>query len=202
MIPKSHLKHNEICERVHWPQHSDYIPIPKRDRMFDDFRDIGGYLVHYKAGDLVLWDGRTVHCNGPSAESELKNISDKDQKNKNQWSLMRMVIYICMGPRYKANNEILKKRQEIAFNMHVTSTHWPQYFRYRLGAGVVGHGKFKLNEMQKRLVGYPRGWFEEFIWQLKYEYELGIGDAIVFGAFVGALGFAANVYWKNRRNRK
>ena len=83
--------------------------------------------------------------------------------------------------------------------MHVTSTHWPQYFRYRLGAGVVGHGKFKLNEIQKRLIGYPRGTFEEFIWQLKYEFELGFGDLWVFSAFMGALGFAANVYWKNRK---
>ena len=112
--------------------------------------------------------------------------------------MMRMVVYICFGPRAKAKNDILKKRQEIAFNMHVTSTHWPHYFTYRLGAGVVGHGKFKLNEYQKRLVGYPRNWSEEFIWQLKYEYQLGFGDLWVFSAFLGAMGFVANVYWKNK----
>jgi len=68
-----------------------------------------------------------------------------------------------------------------------------------LGAGVVSHGQFKLNEEQKRLVGYPRNWYQEFLWQLKYEYNIGVGDLWVFSSFIGALGFAASVYWKNRK---
>eukprot|EP01084_Bolivina_argentea_P007896 14810_1 len=119
VIPKTHFDHDEICERVHWPKHSDYLPIPRKDKMFDDFRSVGGYLVHYKAGDLVLWDGRTVHCNCPSNEAELNPetgqewCTEKEKKEK-EWDVMRMIMYICMGPTWQAKNEILKKRQEIA----------------------------------------------------------------------------------------
>lgn len=94
VVPQTHKKHTEICERIAWPKNLEYIPIPKKDRFFDDYRSTGGVLVHYKAGDLVLWDSRlvipilnglctsqspfcctiehgiyrTVHCNAPSIE--------------------------------------------------------------------------------------------------------------------------------------
>ena len=202
VIPTSHKQHTEICERLHWPKHSDYIPIPKKDRLFDDFRDVGGYLVHYKKGDLVLWDGRTVHCNSPSIEPVLNPQTGKEwysenEKRNKQWDLTRMVVYICMTPREKAKNEILAERQEIAFKQHVTSSHWPQYFRYRLGRGTVSH-KFELNQEQKRLVGYPRNLIEEVIWNAKYEYNLGFGDFFVFSSFVAAVGFAGSVFWRKR----
>merc|ERR1712154_637858 len=148
--------------------------------------------VHYKAGDLVLWDGRTVHCNSPAVEGENEGEDDAKRETEEatpqRWDLTRMVVYICLGPRAKAKNEILKKRQEIAFALNVTSTHWPQFFRYRLGAGCVDRKGFELNEKQKRLVGYPRAWYEEALWQAKYEYRLGFGDLWVFASFLGALG--------------
>mmetsp|Transcript_15972 Transcript_15972/g.24552 ORF Transcript_15972/g.24552 Transcript_15972/m.24552 type:complete len:448 (+) Transcript_15972:41-1384(+) len=200
VIPKTHLVHDQLCERVRWPSHSDYVPLPKKDRVFDDFRDVGGYLVHYKAGDLVVWDGRTVHCNSPSMDALDANATvSRAESAAKKCSLTRMVVYICFGPREKAKNEILKKRQQIAFNAHCTSTHWPHFFRYRLGAGVVGHGDFSLNEAQKRLVGYPRNAVQELIWQLKYEFELTWSDLATFGVVATALAFVANVMWKQRK---
>merc|ERR1719204_1904229 len=92
-----------------------------------------------------------------------------------------------MGPREKAKNEILRSRQDIAFRLGVTSTHWPQYFRYRLGAGMVDHGDFELNETQKRLVGYPRNWLQEAWWQMKHEFGVSVGELCVVSGFVGAL---------------
>ncbi len=100
------------------------VPIPKRDQLFDDYRETGGYMVHYKAvcvfalslhflidilqcdlwwnvkGDLVLWDSRTVHCNAPSIEPTL-NPKDgspwvnEEEKAKRKWEAIRMVAYIC-----------------------------------------------------------------------------------------------------------
>jgi len=121
------------------------------------------------------------------------------EKKQRKWELTRMVVYVCMTPRDKATNQILEKRQQIAFEKHTTSTHWPQFFRYRLGGkSVVEHGDFKLNEAQKRLVGYPRTFIEEMVWRAKYEFELEFGDLFVFSSFVAAIGFAGSVFWKKR----
>jgi len=202
VIPGTHEKHTEICNRMRYPKTMEYIPIPKNDRLFEDYKETGGYLVHYKAGDLVLWDSRTVHCNAPSIEPTLNPetgrpwVSEKEKAQK-KWEMIRMVAYICMGPREKASNEVLQKRHDIAFQKRTTSTHWPQYFSYRLGPEGVGK-QFELNEKQKELVGYPRGWLEEMAWQAKYEFELGIGDLFMASAAIGALGFAARTFYNKR----
>ena len=100
-----------------------------------------------------------------------------------------------MGQREKATNEVLQKRHDVAFEKRTTSTHWPQYFSYRTGPQDVGK-QFELNEKQKKLVGYPRGWYEEMLWQAKYEFELGLGDLVKASAVVGTLGFAARTFYK------
>ena len=41
VVPQSHKKHTEICERIHWPKQVEYVPIPKKDRFFEDYKETG-----------------------------------------------------------------------------------------------------------------------------------------------------------------
>jgi len=187
VLPKSHKKHQEICDRIGYPKHTDYIPIPKNDYLFSDpdFKD-GGIFVHSKAGDLTLWDSRTVHCNGPGIK----------ESNKTH-QLLRMTLYICMTPRWQCKQEILKRRQQIAFDLHCTSTHWPQFFVYRLGSAYVKHN-FRLNEYQKQLLGYPRNNLMQFWWKCENEYNIGFKHILLCGYVVIVIKM---LFWNKSRKK-
>lgn len=177
------------------------------DKIFDEFN--GGIFIPCKAGDLCIWDSRTIHCNSPSQEIEYDPKTNQPWKyslpfnhDKYQWKLQRMTCYVCMTPRYKASNEVLKKRQETAFKMNVTSTHWPHYFKHRIGgsSAVEQRTGFKLNEKQKRMVGYPRNALGEFIWKCKYEYDIKFSQ-IAFGFMVAAvISFSWHCSAKQKRH--
>lgn len=78
-------------------------------------------LISLKAGDLLIWDGRTIHCNTPPL------IIDGNDKH-----LTRFVSYIAMSPKMK-----------------VAKKEWKEYVRYRLNAysnGITtGHWPHKSN---------------------------------------------------------
>eukprot|EP00388_Colpodella_angusta_P035514 GDKK01036206.1.p1 GENE.GDKK01036206.1~~GDKK01036206.1.p1 ORF type:complete len:422 (-),score=31.49 GDKK01036206.1:102-1367(-) len=61
LIPGSHLHHQAVCERAPTAKMDiDYVSIPRNDPVLTSEQAI---LVCAKAGDLILWDSRTVHCN-------------------------------------------------------------------------------------------------------------------------------------------
>ena len=96
-----------------------------------------GLFVQCKAGDMIIWDSRSIHCNCPSQlplpkKSGKDNESDEKENNNNDtidWDLIRMTCYVCMVPKYKAPNDVLQERQ-LAFKQHVTATHWYLSFLY------------------------------------------------------------------------
>lgn len=51
------------------------------------------------------------------------------------------------------------------------------------------------SEIQKKLVGHPRAWYEEMAWQAKYG-DIGIVDLMESSIIVGALGLAAHTFYK------
>lgn len=63
------------------------------------------------AGDLVLWDSRTVH-------QGMEPLPCRQQPNT------RCVVYVCMLPRDTATPKILQKRID-AFTAGRATTHWP-----------------------------------------------------------------------------
>jgi predicted RNA-binding protein with EMAP domain len=76
--------------------------------------------VHCRAGDFVVWDSRTIHCNSPAIAIE--------ERCKNQpIDLLRIVAYVSMSPTSFVNDEKLdefrEKRKEIVEN-NCTTTHW------------------------------------------------------------------------------
>lgn len=117
VIPKSHLKHDELCERTKVGG-GDFVPLPSSDPILS----MEKIYVFAEAGDLLLWDSRTVHCNSPSPlalEGEEGNAEAREK-----WDLIRLVSYICMVPKAKCSTEVLRKRIEL-FEEGATTSHWP-----------------------------------------------------------------------------
>eukprot|EP01065_Artemidia_motanka_P032134 TRINITY_DN39184_c0_g1_i1.p1 TRINITY_DN39184_c0_g1~~TRINITY_DN39184_c0_g1_i1.p1 ORF type:complete len:354 (+),score=84.01 TRINITY_DN39184_c0_g1_i1:65-1063(+) len=116
VIPGSHHHHEEILTRSGRPR-NDFVPL----RQGDPVLAMPARLVRAKAGDLVLWDSRTVHCNYPG-----------DGPDRDPDDLVRAVGYICMMPRFRASRDVLEQRREMV-RQRITTSHWPNDFR-RLGA--------------------------------------------------------------------
>ena len=72
--------------------------------------------VNAGAGDLVLWDSRTVHCNTPP-------VPVGGRITSNQYSIRRLVAYVCMVPRS------LMKEEEVSMQIHT--------LHFRTGVGRV-----------------------------------------------------------------
>lgn len=71
-------------------------------------------LVPCLAGDLVLWDSRTVHRNAPAQTQPLTGPDE----------LLRVAIYTCLVPRAWATPEELQLRRE-AYDNGYSCNHWP-----------------------------------------------------------------------------
>jgi hypothetical protein len=85
-------------------------------------------LVKCKAGDLVVWDSRTFHCNTPALVYKERNITSNEQVE-----LLRIVAYICMSPLSMftpdmeecQNLEEFRQLREQFVRDRKTCTHWP-----------------------------------------------------------------------------
>uniref|UniRef100_A0A0G4FG15 Phytanoyl-CoA dioxygenase n=1 Tax=Chromera velia CCMP2878 TaxID=1169474 RepID=A0A0G4FG15_9ALVE len=112
---------------------TDFVPVPHEDPIMSP----GGRLVLCKAGDLLLWDSRTVHCNTPGeslSDTEGKKVDDSvspdvqsssdSESHKEPVDLIRIVSYVCMTPAAWADTKTKRRRMEYA-NSGVTTNHWP-----------------------------------------------------------------------------
>jgi len=115
----------------------DFVPIPHTEAILQR----PGHLVSCKAGDLLLWDSRTIHCNSPGDYCQIKKETQKDegklqeQLADGRWDLLRLVCYVCMTPRSKATKEILEARK-CAVQKGVTTNHWPHEYHADAGASA------------------------------------------------------------------
>ena len=84
-------------------------------------------LVKCKAGDLVVWDSRCIHCNTPAI------IDKQDDDSLCETQLLRIVAYVTMSPlsmfepdgiRYENLEEFRELREELVRD-RTTCTHWP-----------------------------------------------------------------------------
>lgn len=65
LIPRSHLQHDEVCKRSPAARMKiDFVRLEDSDPILVD-----PILVCAKAGDLLLWDSRTIHCNTPGIDA-------------------------------------------------------------------------------------------------------------------------------------
>lgn len=153
IIPKSHTRHLEFCQRSKIARAlGDFVPLPADDPILD----LGARLVHARAGDLILWDSRTVHCNTP-ALTALHNRASESADDASARELIRQAGYVCMTPARFATQEVLRKRQD-AFVNNISTSHWPHRF---VAAGCAlpdtpRNDPASISQEQRALIGYDR----------------------------------------------
>ncbi|CAD7968362.1 unnamed protein product [Amoebophrya sp. A25] len=135
LVPGSHKHHEELCDAKQYPpfentfekgtEDPNYIELLGEHRFRKTWESFGK-LIRAKAGDLILWDSKALHCNvcgvsvsrtSSSSSATLPRLPPRDR-------LLRAVVYVSMSPRKWATAEILEDRQK-AFAMNGCSTHWP-----------------------------------------------------------------------------
>lgn len=120
VYPRTHLRFDQLIDLVQKKKRSnDFVKIPDTHSIMNQGQT-AGKLVHCRAGDLVLWDSRTIHCNSPAVTLMARN---KDQPA----DLLRIVAYISMSPASFVPEETLdefrEKRKDMLENS-CTLTHW------------------------------------------------------------------------------
>eukprot|EP01103_Thecamoeba_quadrilineata_P021571 TRINITY_DN9959_c0_g1_i1.p1 TRINITY_DN9959_c0_g1~~TRINITY_DN9959_c0_g1_i1.p1 ORF type:complete len:428 (+),score=84.85 TRINITY_DN9959_c0_g1_i1:53-1336(+) len=110
-----------------------------------------------RAGDLVLWDSRTIHCNAPAKITYSIPIEvPKDQDHS--LLLRRLVCYVCMTPakrleevEQRTGSDIFQQRRQ-AYRLGFTSTHWPEECRTREKEANPDYKPVKLSQHQRSLI--------------------------------------------------
>ncbi|CAF1003491.1 unnamed protein product [Didymodactylos carnosus] len=149
VVPGSH-KHFASLRSITRDPISDLVEIPSNHWTIQRPKP---RLVKCKAGDLVLWDSRTIHCNSPALVNNPSSISPAPELNR----LMRLVAYICMTPVSKAGSmkdlaELREGRLE-AVQKGITTNHWPhEYYGGCEPSSNEKNPHVQLNEQQMNLV--------------------------------------------------
>jgi len=144
VVPGSHLQHEEVSERACGEKlPANFLPVQGGDPVLG----AGGRLVCARAGDLLLWDSRCVHCNTPGSIEE-----DEDEEQQQTClpkgdqgggggelpeeegsggiataataELLRVAAYVCMTPAAWASEDVRKWRKD-HFLRNVTTGHLP-----------------------------------------------------------------------------
>lgn len=118
VVPGSHLRFAEVVEDQQNPG-IDYATVQPYCPVL---QQLPRRLVCCQAGDLILWDSRTVHANAPAVEQP---VAPGDR-------LLRAVAYICMTPASFAPADVLKGRRA-AYEHRFSTSHWPH--KLDLGSG-------------------------------------------------------------------
>ncbi|HEX2590691.1 MAG TPA: phytanoyl-CoA dioxygenase family protein [Rhizomicrobium sp.] len=118
LIPGSHKKFASIPDV--YPQRLGKVPLsvdhfrfPSDDPMLTGTPPI---MCHMEAGDLLLWDSRTIHCSSAALETP-------DAKPE----LMRAVSLVCMMPKRLTSPEVLEQRRR-AVDGVISTTNWTDKF--------------------------------------------------------------------------
>ena len=145
VIPGSHLAFEAVTARQSQTP-MDFVPVRKGDEILN-----GGKLVVCKAGDLIVWDSRTVHCNTPAScdvvanalknkatpqndapahlqqtQTQKKDSGATDNGTDEHNELIRLVAYVCMVPRSFASDKTIAMRKK-AFETNTQTSHWPHH---------------------------------------------------------------------------
>jgi len=167
VIPRSHTQHEDLSRRVQGAETGSNLLVVERG---DPVLESGACLVLAKAGDLLLWDSRTVHCNTPSpvALAEAAGQQDEEQATASpeqpaeahgtevEWALLRQVGYVCMTPKAWASEDTLEQRGK-AYIEGTSTNHWPHLFQIG-GFAVPGtepNDPDAATPVQQGLIGFP-----------------------------------------------
>ena len=100
VVPGSHKRfaqipheYEERLSRIH--PSVDHFRFPNDDPALKDAKPI---MAEMAAGDLLLWDSRTIHCSAPGL---------KDPESPSE--LLRAASLVCMMPRSKSNPDVIAR---------------------------------------------------------------------------------------------
>jgi len=151
ILEGSHKLHKEFADSVlKTPTNSEWSKLKEEEEAWYKEKGCQRKSIKCRAGDMVLWDSRTIHCGqGPLKKRSLKNF--------------RHVVYVCMTPKKMTNDRVLKKRIS-AFEKRRMTTHMPYKCKlFGLKPQTYGkplpnvqslNEKVDLTELGKSLVGY------------------------------------------------
>lgn len=119
VIPGSHHQHTELMKSAA-TNSQNFVMVPADSPILASQQ----ILPVCYAGDMILWDSRTVHCNTPALVESPNTPVDQ---------LLRIVGYICMTPTSfidrNGDNEL--SRQEVLetrvrlYERNIGTSHWP-----------------------------------------------------------------------------
>ena len=149
----SHKFHGDFSSDFNMKDHKDFKKdwFKINDKQVEYFIDKGceRRCVTCKAGSIVLWDSRLMHC----GKEPLKNRKNKKFRN---------VVYICMMPRTMCSEANMRKRIKAFEELRMTNHYpykpklfgkYPQTYGQPL-PNVVDINPPILNELGRKLVGY------------------------------------------------
>eukprot|EP01052_Picozoa_sp_SAG31_P001852 SAG31_NODE_62_length_28678_cov_21.548270_23_plen_183_part_00 len=110
-------------------------------------------LVTAKAGSLVLWDSRTVHCNTPGTEDAAP--PGPAASAPQNLELLRIASYVAMVPRAFASNAVLAQRVD-AWEGYNRTNHCPQHPRF--GRPPCGRPRRSIEDLESHSVRRLIGW--------------------------------------------
>jgi len=117
-VPGSHKWFAEIPERyterlARIPEMQDHFRFPLDDPQLKGTPPI---MAHMEAGDMMLWDSRTVHCSSPGPQKEVSTDLAAPE-------LLRVASLVCMMPRAHSNPEVIAQRRA-AVTTRTSTTNW------------------------------------------------------------------------------
>jgi ectoine hydroxylase-related dioxygenase (phytanoyl-CoA dioxygenase family) len=107
----SNIYHKQFQDHFQIKDKSDWYKHTEIEQKFYEDKGCEEKRIKCKAGSMVFWDSRTIHCG-----TEAQKIREKQN--------MRNVVYVCMVPRNLASEASIRKKQK-AFNELRMTTHWP-----------------------------------------------------------------------------
>ncbi|KAJ5801383.1 uncharacterized protein N7518_003451 [Penicillium psychrosexuale] len=106
LMPEFVKTHSGEIGRETWGP-SDWFGFDESEVKWFEERGCEILKVNAEAGDLILWDSRTMHFNCvPSSQN------------------LRAVVYACYTPASFATPDVLQKKSEF-FDQRIGTTHWP-----------------------------------------------------------------------------
>ncbi|CAF0804749.1 unnamed protein product [Didymodactylos carnosus] len=162
VFPGTHNQFDELKDLVTVnDRRGDYVRVPYEHRIFKqlppnekEFRV--GKLIKCKAGDLVIWDSRTIHCNTPALNTPINSLDHQVEKT----GLLRIVAYVTMTPtsfvqpcnwEYRNLKEFRKHRKQYV-KANYTLTHWPHELNIATAPQYLSENTLQLNSYQKSLI--------------------------------------------------
>jgi hypothetical protein len=111
VLEKSHLLHSLFRQKFSVDDPKDWYKLNSEQVDWYIKNGCKRRSILCKAGDMVLWDSRTIHA----GQNPIR------EKNSDTY---RHVVYICMTPLYLSSDKNLEKKRDAFEKMRMT-THWP-----------------------------------------------------------------------------